>query len=84
MTPTPEERAGLLRQAVLDFGQDVQDCSWFDGIEDSVMALIASTIREAEGAAYERAAIVASEESIHPLADQIAGAIRSLKSPKDV
>ncbi len=47
-------------------------------------AYLSQAIREAENAAYERAASVASEESIHPLADQIAGAIRSLKSPKEV
>jgi KaiC/GvpD/RAD55 family RecA-like ATPase len=69
---TPEERAkAVIEQA-------------FDGRRQSgqLLDFIAAAIRDAENAAMERAALHAEDQSIHPLAEVIGKAIRSLKHPE--
>lgn len=72
-SPTAEQRAkDALSRAALD-----------DGTPEAYLKAIASAIRQAEDAAYERAALKAEEQSIHPLADAIGCEIRTLKHPKE-
>lgn len=74
---TAEERARALVQKL------ERDDAWDDLLPEEMAPLIASAIREAEDAALERAALHAEDQSIHPLAEIIGKAIRSLKSTKE-
>ena len=55
-------------------------CAHLDCPSCGCMAFITGAIRQAENEKLEEARLIASDESIHPLADQIAERIRSLKS----